>query len=236
MQAQPTEFLPFTIMRNPNERLVSFWAYLKDLHNTPNATISAVLTGMLPNSMYRLLAPADSDLNDEATTMEAIQHSLRSSFSLVGLTERFEESLLLLKRQGIIDDISFRKHKVLASERPSFDDLPTNVQQEISQHNRLDQQLYDFAQELFEENLRQQDESFWVELEEFKAQQKNRFEQLGVCEDDEKPFGGWLCDSEARQNSFESPMKELKAVRSTEEQTVHTLEEFLTVAFKPRYW
>jgi len=135
--AQPMEFLPFTMMRNPNERLVSFWAYLKDLRNSPNATISQMLQQMLPNSMFRLLAPAGSDLKDEAATMEAIKDALRSSFSLVGLTERFEESLLLLKRQGILQDISFRKHKYLTSERPSFDDLPSNLQREIMEHNRL---------------------------------------------------------------------------------------------------
>jgi len=239
---QPMDFLPFTIMRNPNERLVSFWAYLQDLHGVRNASITQVLSQMLPDSMYRLLAPAGSNLDNPTATMEAIKNSLRSSFALVGLTERFEETLLLLKRQGILHDISFRKHKVLASERPSFDALPLEVQQEITKQNGLDQQLYDFAKELFEEKLREQDDSFWVELEEFRAEQLKLFEEFGECEDDEKPFGGWLCDSEARQKNLNE--RQVGACRTKKEVKEPTLEEetsfwvthFINSAFKPKYW
>jgi len=72
--------------------------------------------------------------------------------------------------------------------------------------------LYDFAKQQFEEKLSQQDESFWVELEEFKAQQRRRFEEFGVCEDDEKQFGTWLCDAEARlKNLLSRCRREIKA-------------------------
>ena len=80
------QFLPFTIMREPNERLVSFWAYLNDLRNS-SRTIEAMLNRMLPNSMFRLLAPLGSNLEDEEATMATIKDSLRSSFAVVGLTE-----------------------------------------------------------------------------------------------------------------------------------------------------
>ena len=237
---QPMQFLPFTIMRNPNERLVSFWAYLKDIRGERNANITEVLSRMLPDSMYRLLSPARSDLDNTTATMEAIKESLRSNFALVGLTERFEETLLLLKRQGIIHDISFRKHKVLAPERPSFEALPLEVQQEIKRQNTLDQQLYDFAKQLLEEKLREQDAGFWVELEEFKAEQRKRFEEFGECEDDEKPFGGWRCHSEARQKVLQArgcKREEAKErVVTAEEEAFLGVDHFFRSVFKPRYW
>jgi len=192
MQSRPMDFVPFTIMRSPNDRLVSFWAYLHDIRasrSLPSVNITAWLPQMLSDSMYRLLASAGSDLDDVSATMEAIKDSMRSLFAVVGLTERFEETLLLLKRQGILNKISFRKHKVLASERPSFKDLPHDVQQMIADQNGLYQQLYDFAKALFEEKLKEQDDSFWVELAEFKAEQQKHFEEFGECEDDEKAFG-----------------------------------------------
>jgi len=75
-QSQPMDFLPFTIMRSPNERMVSFWAYLMDIQKSrglPGANISEWLPHMLSDSMYRLLAPAGSNLKDVTATMEAIK-------------------------------------------------------------------------------------------------------------------------------------------------------------------
>jgi len=49
---------PFTVLRNPDERLVSFWAYLNDIRRPlPPRTLQETLDLLLPNSMYRLLAP-----------------------------------------------------------------------------------------------------------------------------------------------------------------------------------
>jgi len=157
----------------------------------------------------------------------------------VGLTERFEETLLLLKRQGILHDISFRKHKVLTSARPSFLGLSPEVQQSVADQNQIDQQLYDFAKMLFEEKLREQDDSFWVELAQFKAAQKKLFEQFGECEDDAQPFGGWLCDTEARQKNFEEHFRavaEPTKPPTSEELMMRSLTHFFHSAFKPRYW
>jgi len=234
------EFLPFTIMRDPNERLVSFWAYLNDLHSSPNRTIEAMLDQMLPNSMYRLLAPADCDLSDEQTTLRRIQDSFSQVYALVGLTERFEETLLLLKRQGILQEISFRKHKVLSSSRPTFRALPVQVQQRIIQHNRLDQQLYDFAVSRFETLLSQQDESFRTELEEFKQQQQRRLMNEGECEDDYG--GGWKCDPKDRKRkrrvqkrNWDMKEKQMNQF-STEDLLRHVVDTFIHRSFKPRYW
>jgi len=198
---------------------------------------------MLPNSMHRLLAPLGSNLKDEETTMASIKDSLRNSFAVVGLTEKFEETLLLLKRKGILDDISFRKHKVLHNQRLTFHDLPPATQQKIIQHNRLDQELFDFAKELLETTLREQDASFWTELEEFKQHQQQRMEQFGECEDDGSRFGGWLCDPESRQAWHAKRLEEKKRSLPSAEQkndpeyaASEGIARFIREAFKPRYW
>jgi len=91
------QFLPFTIFRDPNERLVSFWAYLRDLKGDPNMPLEDMLDTMLTDSMYRLLAPMDSDLTDEEITLQHIKDLLRDNFAVVGLTERFDETFVVVE-------------------------------------------------------------------------------------------------------------------------------------------
>jgi len=234
------QFLPFTIMREPNERLVSFWAYLNDIQNS-SRSIESMLNRMLPNSQYRLLAPLGSNLEDEEATMASIKDSLRSPFALVGLTERFEESLLLLKRRGILEDISFLKHKVLASKRPSFEQIPPATQAKISKHNHLDLELYRFAADLFEETLKEQDDDFWMELKEFKENQQLKIATFGECEDDAVQYGGWLCDDEDRQKHIQRRISRKKEIEERHEEgsddrVFAEVQKFVRASFTPRYW
>jgi hypothetical protein len=71
--------------------------------------------------MFRMLTPLHADRNNIEATLTAIQEALNTHF-IVGLTERFEESLVLFKRVGLLDSIDFNKHKVI-HDRLRWNDL-----------------------------------------------------------------------------------------------------------------
>lgn len=91
---------------------------------------------------------ADQDLLDIA------KQNLRT-FCVVGLTERFQESLLLM----MINfgwEIPFYEKRKVSKTRPTIE--PALIDH-IREHNRLDCELYEFGKALFEESLRKNNES-----------------------------------------------------------------------------
>jgi len=146
-----------------------------------------------------------------------------------------------LKRTGIVEDISFFKHKVLASKRPSFADLPPATQEKIIQHNHLDLELYRFAVALFEETLREQDDDFWLELKEFKENQEHKLATFGECADDAMQYGGWLCDDESRQKQVQRRSArrkefEQRLQEGSDAQVLSFVQQFVRASWTPRYW
>jgi len=71
------------------------------------------------------------------------------------LTERFEESLLLMTT-ALGWKISFYENRKVSKIRSPVEPRLVEL---IREHNRLDIELYNFATKLFEENLRKNEES-----------------------------------------------------------------------------
>ena len=81
------------------------------------------------------------------------RQNLVKSFSVVGISERFEESLVLMART--FDwEIPFYKNCKVSKARPQID--PSTVDM-IRDHNRLDVELYEFSKGLFEESLQKKE-------------------------------------------------------------------------------
>lgn len=159
-----------------------------------------------------MLAPLGSHLADTEVTMAAIKKTLREEFLVVGLTERFDETLMLLTQKGIISDPSYSKHKVLAGSRPRYADLPEDIQKMLEKHNSLDLELYAWAEEFSNEQIQSADSDFQHRLETSQEQQRSRQEQSGKeddCEDDLPRFGGWSCEKEKRSER-DSPRGRIK--------------------------
>ena len=83
--------------------------------------------------------------------LEVAKDNLVKSFSVIGLAERFEESLVLMA-QAYDWEIPFYENRKVSKTRPKVD--PAAVEM-IREHNRLDLELYDFGKSLFEESLQQ---------------------------------------------------------------------------------
>jgi len=78
---------------------------------------------------------------------------LAKSFSVVGICEKFEESLVLLA--ATFDwEIPFYKNCKVSKTRPQ---LNSGTVEMIRDHNRLDVELYEFSKRLFEDSLQKKE-------------------------------------------------------------------------------
>lgn len=219
------------MLREPNERLVSFWAYLNDLKGMNN-TIPQTLALLLPNSMYRQLAPLNSDLSDVEATMATIKKSLADNFTVEGLTEHFDETLLMLQDAGVVKEISYKKHKVLQDSRLKFEDLSQDEQTLIKNHNKLDIELYAFAKQLFDEKVKAAGPSFSSGLAQFQETQQ---QQTQPDSDDVPQFGSWRCDKESRH----AERRQMEERRKKHEESLPIPFQYIQALKRsmiPRYW
>jgi hypothetical protein len=85
--------------------------------------------------------------------LDIAKENLTKSFSVVGISERFEESLMLMAKTFDWEIPSYENHKV-AKTRPQID---PGVAEMIRDHNRLDLELYQFGKDLFEKGLQRKE-------------------------------------------------------------------------------
>jgi len=154
-----------TMLRDPVARVLSAYHFvlrrpLNPLHRKmkkERLTVEDCLQ-LFPNRhnlQCKLIAGVKNpEFNDERL-LELAKDNLTRSFSVVGISERFEESLVLMaKTFGW--DIRFYENRKVAKHRPATE---SHLAELIRAHNRLDVELYEFGKKLFEEALRKQEEA-----------------------------------------------------------------------------
>ena len=177
--AQPTTY--FTMLRNPVDRVISTYFYIirKPDHTHHKTThdlslFDFVKNGVSPvgidNGMTRLLCGIEdiSSIPFGCCTGEMLQtakKNLAQYFSVIGLMDRFDETLILLKK--IYGWHPFYIKENVSRNRPS-DPPPPETIDLIKNYNKFDIQLYDYARGLFEEKLRTHVSSIEVELKRFR--------------------------------------------------------------------
>jgi len=187
--APPTTY--FTILREPIDRVISFYYYVQRngahyLHDyvlNDDVSLDEFLTSkatlMTDNFQVRLISGVWNDIPyGECTreTLEQAKKNLQDSFAVVGLTEEFDQTLLLLKRALGWDNIYYMRHNVTKN-RPQKDVLSPETMALLRSHNELDLELYAFAKTLFAEQVERQGASFARDVKLF--QWKNgRFKPL----------------------------------------------------------
>ena len=169
------EFLPnskyITMLRDPIERIISFYYYVlrNPDHNHYNLIASKNLSlkdyvksgigKQLDNGQTRLLSGIDA-LDVEfgscsETILERAKMNLKKYFAVVGITEKFNESLLLMKSKlNWKKSILYKKANVTKN-RPKKLDVAEVEIREIEKQNEFDIELYRYAQELFTNQLQE---------------------------------------------------------------------------------
>src|SRR5262249_44721920 len=105
--------------------------------------------------------------------------NLRRSFAVVGVTERFDETLIVLKRAfGWTKDLLYYP-KNTNPDRPPIDSIPQATRDAILGWNELDRELYRFANSMLDELIASQNGGFWEELEELRVRKQALLE---ACE------------------------------------------------------
>ncbi len=185
--SQPYTYITF--LREPIERVISMYYYYQKTKNPIFQHLSlqefvqtygAVQNGMTKNLSgvtlkRQLLQPKDKDkVPFSEENLDIAKKNLQTHFKLVGISEKFDESLMLLKR--ILGWKIPLHDKSNVSKRAR--DIPQETLSLIEKLNQFDLQLYEYAKLVFEELINQQDNSFKKEVEEFKQANKSSMSKL----------------------------------------------------------
>ncbi|GAM21552.1 hypothetical protein SAMD00019534_047270 [Acytostelium subglobosum LB1] len=148
-----------TMFREPVDRIISHYFYLRDnvqhpLHSIANAfniTDWVKRTPIADNEQTRrILGLSRTDSFDEES-LEIVLHHMKYAIKFVGLTERFEESMVLMSHYTGFKDIKYvrenigvQRNKVVVEEW---------VREYIRQKNWMDMIIYQKAKEIFEKQV-----------------------------------------------------------------------------------
>ena len=157
---QPATYI--TVLRNPVERVLSAFYFMRSykLHplywklRSERWTVEEFVQRSPRDSVQcKIIANADYHTPCTQEVLDrAIEH-LNTHFSVIGLSERFEESLALMKLRFGWQLKSYSSFNVTRA-RPKKGDLPQATLDLIAEKNRFDVNLYQHATRLFESAVR----------------------------------------------------------------------------------
>ncbi len=188
----PGSSIYITILRDPIERMISDFYHINrdpnhglyELVSSGEMDMKAYISHLnsinLDNAQTRMLAGDWGDRGREpcsAQMLEVAKKNLASQFTVVGLTERFDETLLLLRKKLGWRYLFYTRRNVTRN-RPARREISAKEMQILQEHTKFDSQLYAFAQKLFTEAIEQQGTGFERELKMF--QLLNRLYNLNV--------------------------------------------------------
>ncbi len=154
--AMPGATRYLTLLRHPVARLVSVYYYARrrpewDAHRaiherqlTLEQFVDSDAAAEFNDGQTRFLAGSD----EPVTTREALAKAVRNlerEVAVVGITERFDESLLVCRRQFGWDAIHYVRQNV-NRRRPALAGVPPRVVALIERRNALDLELYAVGQ------------------------------------------------------------------------------------------
>lgn len=181
---QPCTYI--TILRDPVDRIISLYYFI--LRNPENAVHNEVvsknmsledwvrsgLTTLVNNNQTRFLCTTEvvTDYGQCSSEMlESAKKNIEKYFAVVGLMERYDESLLLLKRNLKWKTPLYIRSNV-TKKRPPKESVSKDTLKVIEKYNELDIELYRYGKEKFEEQLNQSSYSFGMEMKQFQLLNK----------------------------------------------------------------
>ncbi len=183
------EFIPhpsiyFTVLRNPVDRIISHYYYvqrrpdhyLHDIVTSKNIElndyVSSGISPELDNGQVRLLSDHFDFVNQGQATkklLDTAKKNLLQYFSVVGISEMFDETLMLLKRELAWKGYPLYRRVNVTGKRPMLDDIPRNTIDKIKKYNEFDCELYEWAKKRFLKELASRQMSIKTELILFRA-------------------------------------------------------------------
>lgn len=159
-------FTYITMLRHPIERVLSLYYYIKSESEHPNYHLLKNLSleefidldadfinskteryQLQNNNTQTLYASGGSPLD-----LKKAKENLRKFFTVVGITEMFDESLSLMQKKLNWNDISYAK-ALVNKQRPAKEDLSPDILAKIKSKNELDFKLYYWARQNLQEEI-----------------------------------------------------------------------------------
>jgi len=183
---QPATYI--TVLRNPVDRVLSAFYFMRGYKLHPlywklrrnkwtleeyveRTTRDNVQSKIIANAAYH--EPCTQEILDRAL------ENLDRYFSVVGLSERFEESLALMKLRFGWQLKSYSAFNVTRS-RPKRQDIPQSSLDMIAERNRFDVTLYQHATKLFQEAVNKQEAEVSRIAADLKAARARTQDSLGA--------------------------------------------------------
>jgi hypothetical protein len=156
-------YIYMSFLREPLARTVSHYNFL--IRNRPDLASQSIIQFFREGNpsrremQTRFLAGRDAMTKSEIgeAELEAAKATLRDHIELLGIVERFDESILYIQ-QKLGWPVPYylkanQSQRVLGEKTVSFKNLSTEEQAYIRQINHYDSQLYIYACELFAERI-----------------------------------------------------------------------------------
>src|SRR5262245_11315301 len=170
---QDRELRCFTFLREPVDRILSHYFAIRGAgrgYGLPPLTAAATLDDALEggylhdNLQTRMLSGLPEPFGEvDGEMLKQAKHNLREGLAFVGLTERFDESLVLAKQRLGLRTILHDSNSRVNTSRPRGDEVPADLRRAAERYNRYDIRLYRYAQKLFDSAPERQESEFQVE-------------------------------------------------------------------------
>lgn len=179
-----------TMLRDPVDRIVSFYYHilsrpgnsLYDEIKSKNISlkdfVSSDLSLHFTNGQTRFISgveDVDPILGNKPITEDILniaKKNITEQFTAVGITERFDESLILFQNILGWKNVYYTKQYV-SKKRIPREAVPEETIAIIEKYNRYDIELYRFAMEIFEELISKQPLSFKDQVYDFQKTNEN---------------------------------------------------------------
>jgi hypothetical protein len=142
--------------------------------------VSARLSKEADNGQTRRLAGVDAPPGScSRRLLDRAKQNLHRHFAVVGLTERFDETVILLRRRLGWHRTPYYLPGLVNTRKPERSAIDPEVLAIVAETNELDTAIYEYARELFEQALAAEDPGFEAELEEFRIKNEQHIRLRG---------------------------------------------------------
>lgn len=162
-----TEF--FTMLRDPVERVISHYYWLRARNERFQKSLrEAVEDGTIEDNLQtRVISAVTPPFGEMPQQALDLAVERLEGFAVVGLTERFDESVVLLTRTLGWRRMVYARENVTPNRKP-VEEISEEELELIRTHNALDIELYAAARRHFKKQVQEQDEAFGIEVEALK--------------------------------------------------------------------
>src|SRR5262249_40973148 len=123
------------------------------------------------NDQARRLSGLEPRLTRHSSVLREVKKNLRRHFSFVGISERFDEALLLLGRTLGWRHLSYRP-KLVNKNKPDKRNVLPEALNTVAKSNTLDREVFEYARELFDERVKQEGAEFQHDVREFRRENR----------------------------------------------------------------